>query len=86
MHFFSDLNNINLKTFPTVFGYTGLREHSTKIMEKDKSLRGLKKSGRMCCWGYAWTTSVVIKAIFVYHFVNPDLRNKILFEKEEATQ
>ena len=29
-------------------------------------------------------TRVVIKSMFVYHFVDPDMRVDILFKKEEA--
>ena len=33
-----------------------------------------------------FTTRVVIKTMFVYHFVDPELRVEIIFEKEGATE
>ena len=35
----------------------------------------------MCPWSKSWRTRVVIDSLFVYHFIDPDLRVKTFFQK-----
>ena len=58
-------------------GYTGLTGTSIKILMREKALRGHRDMT-----GYAQ----VIDALFIYHFVDPDLRIVIFFERVGATE
>ena len=61
--------------------YVSVTENLTTILEGNKTLRVLYKYEKTHPCGYFWKYRVVIDTMFVYHFVEPDVRIEI-FEKE----
>ena len=74
---FSNLNTMNLK----LFRYRGAKYRFKKIQKifwrEYKPLRSPLKYERVYPCSYFWRAGVVIDSIFVYHFVDPDLKVEI---------
>lgn len=59
---------------------TGLAEHSTKLLEKDKALRGFIRLTRVYPRGKSRRSRVEIETMLVYHFVYPRMGIEKFFE------
>ena len=61
-----------------------VRESSTSILERDKTLKSFKKYERMYPWSYSWRKSVVNNT--VYQSVGSSLGVEIIYEKEGTSE
>ena len=77
MHF----QHHKLKKFSHTWWNVQVRENSTTIVERNKTLRSLKKYERMYPWGWSWRTRVVNNTD--YQFVGCNLGVEIFLKKRE---